>query len=464
MKSLFTKITPCLLSFVLILAGCFGTGQSSDKESQESETSNESSTNHDTKANNILEELEAPEIPTSLEDLPSYSKGPFANVDYYNNKEDNKEKVEKILDQLPVLTEENAESEKVLNAYWHKLYSLFAKNYKDPESLLDKWKLSEFGNPDIEDPRYEFKENFNAEIILDASGSMAAPISGESKMEIAKEAVMSFADSLPEEANVGLRVYGHKGSSADSDKELSCDSSELVYDLKPYDKSQLEKSLNQFEPKGWTPIARSLKLAKKDLSAHKAENNTNMIFLISDGIETCDGDPAKVAKQLSDSDIKPLLNVIGFDVDNEGQQQLKNVAEASDGTYVAANNQEKLEEQFNQAQNIAKKWEQWKKHAEFEALNKKQGQFFDITQLFVDNKLKLTKEKNNIKEALAYLKDNNKITDAAADYIKEKEINRNEKLRNKTSEMKEKFHSLNEKNYKEMKEAIQEEYNKSTDS
>ncbi|OXT11546.1 amino acid dehydrogenase, partial [Bacillus sp. OG2] len=93
------------------------------------------------------------------------------------------------------------------------------------------------------------------------------------------------------EANVGLRVYGHKGTGSDADKKMSCASNELVYAPQPYNEAELSKALNKFKPAGWTPLAQSLMEAQKDLEAYKGEKNKNIVYVVSDGIETCDGNP-----------------------------------------------------------------------------------------------------------------------------------------------------------------------------
>lgn len=56
-------------------------------------------------------------------------------------------------------------------------------------------------------------------------------------------------------------------------------------------------------------------------------------MFISDGIETCDGDPIKAVSKLRNHQIDATVNIIGFDVDDEGQQQLKEIAEAGGGEY-----------------------------------------------------------------------------------------------------------------------------------
>ena len=72
--------------------------------------------------------------------------------------------------------------------------------------------------------------NIGYYILLDASGSMYGQVNGISKMEAAKNSIQKFAEGMPATAaNISLRVYGHKGSNQEQDKELSCKSTDEVY-------------------------------------------------------------------------------------------------------------------------------------------------------------------------------------------------------------------------------------------
>lgn len=73
---------------------------------------------------------------------------------------------------------------------------------------------------------------------------------------------------------------------------------------------------------------RKLFLKQKPIFKKANKPGQNIIYVVSDGIETCDGDSAKEAKELHDSNIKAVVNIIGFDVDSAGQKQLLSVAEA----------------------------------------------------------------------------------------------------------------------------------------
>ncbi|WP_223635627.1 vWA domain-containing protein [Planococcus sp. 4-30] len=192
------------------------------------------------------------------------------------------------------------------------------------------------------------EETVNVAILLDASGSMAGQVSGGEKMKLAKEAVQTYAADLPEGSNVMLRVYGHEGTGTNADKDMSCNSNEVVYDLGVYDEQAFSKSLDQFAPTGWTPLAGAIEAAKEDLKEQKGENVRNVVYVVSDGIETCGGDPVSAAASLTGSAIQAEVNIIGFDVDNEGQAQLEAVAKAGNGQYKSVYSESDLNEYLKQ--------------------------------------------------------------------------------------------------------------------
>ncbi len=201
-------------------------------------------------------------------------------------------------------------------------------------------------------PRPEFLQpgdyTFNIELILDASGSMAGAVGGRSKLSIAQQTLTDFIDKLPSKGvNVALRVYGHKGSNKEADRAVSCLGTELIYPFQPLNKDAFKQTIRSFSPTGWTPIARSLRAALDDFQEiQEADAATNVVVLVSDGIETCDGDPVAAAKLLQGSELKTVVHVIGFDVDAEAADQLRAVAQAGGGDYFEARNAEEFEKIF----------------------------------------------------------------------------------------------------------------------
>ena len=117
-------------------------------------------------------------------------------------------------------------------------------------------------------------------------------------------------------------------------KRMSCASNELIYSPDVYEESSFNEALTQFEAAGWTPLAAAIKAGGEDLQVKASAKTQNMIFVVSDGVETCDGNPVEEAKKLATSDLNVEVNVLGFNVDSEGQKQLKKVAEEGNGKYA----------------------------------------------------------------------------------------------------------------------------------
>jgi Mg-chelatase subunit ChlD len=177
-------------------------------------------------------------------------------------------------------------------------------------------------------------------ILLDASGSMKEKIGNKTKMDIAKAAVQKFASTLPSNSNISLRVYGHKGSGSQSDKVASCNSTEEIYNSVGYQSSSFQSALQFIQASGWTPIAKALEGAALNIEslANVVDSSSvkSYVYVVSDGVETCDGNPVEAAKTLNQSNVK-IVNIIGFDVENKGTTSLKQVAVAGGGEYISVN-------------------------------------------------------------------------------------------------------------------------------
>jgi hypothetical protein len=170
-------------------------------------------------------------------------------------------------------------------------------------------------------------------LILDGSGSMWGQVEGTPKISIAKETMASIIESMPESSEVGLILYGHR-------RKGDCDDVELAVDLGPVNKPALTRVIDEINPKGKTPITRSLKAAADVL---RSEEGTATVVLVSDGEETCDPDPCAATRELKKAGIPFVVHVIGFDVNNEQRAQLECIADAGGGRYFTAANAEDLE-------------------------------------------------------------------------------------------------------------------------
>ena len=154
-----------------------------------------------------------------------------------------------------------------------------------------KRSAGEAQNPGALMKRGKFKPKKYIEIILDASGSMGAEVEGELKIDTAKKMVELVTQTLQEEqAAVSLTAFGHRRS-------WSCKDIERIYEKDFKTPEEIKKRIAPIfpAPRGKTPLAASLALSYERLKKVKEPKG---IFVITDGAETCKGDPCKVAKIL----------------------------------------------------------------------------------------------------------------------------------------------------------------------
>jgi Ca-activated chloride channel homolog len=455
------RILPVILGVSIFIIGCGNEeNEKADTASQKVEQTNDESSKDNNEEKNTEKnkeevKLDVKPLPSSYEELEEMPVGEESQHIPLLTQEDKEKAVERFKG-LPDI--KNNPSEEELDYYYHELLSMVQRDFKGPEEMMKQLKFQSFGNPEIEDSRYQFKENLNVEIILDASGSMAQNAGNNTKMESAKEEILNFVKELPEGTKVGMRVYGHKGSNADSDKELSCKSSEIVYPINTYETAKFQAALDQVKPTGWTPISLALKEAQKDLSKFNGENNTNIVYLVSDGIETCDQDPVEAAKDLYDSNLNPIINVIGFNVDGEGQRQLKEIADTTEGIYSNVEDQAGLNAELEKINSVAEAWDKWKEKGEQSIELKEVQNSLDIFEYITKEDVKATDERVQINLLLSTFKEFGYMSNDNRVYLENKNNEYHKWIGEQIDEFKNQLKELNEKNYQEAKKALEEKY------
>jgi hypothetical protein len=170
--------------------------------------------------------------------------------------------------------------------------------------------------------------------ILDASGSMWGRLDGTEKIVIAKDVMKEVIEGLPADSALGLEVYGHR-------KEGDCGDIEVISDLGTTDRAELLARLESLIPKGKTPLQSSLKTAETLLKEREDKDKVTII-LVSDGKETCGGDPCATTAQIMQSGINTQIHVVGFDVDEEERAELGCIAAEGGGEYFSASSGEQL--------------------------------------------------------------------------------------------------------------------------
>jgi Ca-activated chloride channel family protein len=172
------------------------------------------------------------------------------------------------------------------------------------------------------------------QFILDASGSMEARIGGETKMSIAQTALIATLDTLEDTpTQISLRAYGFDDS-VPKTPEASCPNTMRLTDFVQGDVGDAQDAAAGLMPYGYTPIASSLEAAAADLVAIDARER--VVVLISDGEETCGGDPVATAAEIAGMGVNLSTFVVGFDLEAEQAAQMQEIAEAGGGRYLDA--------------------------------------------------------------------------------------------------------------------------------
>ncbi len=163
-------------------------------------------------------------------------------------------------------------------------------------------------------------------IILDASGSMNERIRGETKIVIARRAVRELVESLPDGTRLGLVAYSHRRN--------SCDDIELLIPPGPLDKAAFIAAVDGLKPNGRTPVAASIEFTALALNY---KNNPGSIILVSDGEETCGGDPCATARQLIQEAAGLTIHAVAFDLTARQAKAFACVASTTGGRFLQAN-------------------------------------------------------------------------------------------------------------------------------
>ncbi len=152
------------------------------------------------------------------------------------------------------------------------------------------------------------------EFVFDASFSMFGQWQSGMKMDIAKKMLSEFLDSIQKVPNleIAFRCYGHQ---IPLRPERSCTDTKLEVPFGKNNTAAIKNRLKSIVPKGTTPIAYTLEQCGGDFPTAASPNIRNIIILITDGIEECDGDPCAVSLALQKKGIvlKPFVIGIGLD-------------------------------------------------------------------------------------------------------------------------------------------------------
>ncbi len=153
---------------------------------------------------------------------------------------------------------------------------------------------------------------------------------------MAKQVFSGLIEDLPPDAQIAVRTYGRQRVYTKRD----CHDMELLVPFGPNRPDRVLPGVQALKPNGMTPIAASLEEAAKDFVGKEGQNN--IIVLMSDGEEDCNGDPCAASQRVHDAGIHLQVNVIGLHVLPKERTQLQCVADAGGGKYYNAKDANEL--------------------------------------------------------------------------------------------------------------------------
>jgi Ca-activated chloride channel homolog len=165
--------------------------------------------------------------------------------------------------------------------------------------------------------------------IFDVSYSMIGYWGNEQKIDIARNILINIVDSLEKVDNVqmALRVYGSQSPVSRHD----CKDTKLEVPFRDKNAVAIRQKLRFLKPNGYTPIAYTLMQSARDFPA--CNNCRNIIILLTDGKEECEGDPCKASNYLQKQGIVLRPFVIGIGLDEHFKESFQCV-----GKYYNATN------------------------------------------------------------------------------------------------------------------------------
>ncbi|MBQ7450119.1 VWA domain-containing protein [bacterium] len=179
--------------------------------------------------------------------------------------------------------------------------------------------------------------------LVDFSNSMNEYLGNKRKIEVALRALYEILPKIPKSAQIGLRIYGHRGGVTPID---ACMASKLVVPIDANNFKKIYRELERIAPIGMTPITYSIKQSlKNDFGLWQGKKR---IIVLTDGGETCDESPCSYALKIIQERNDVQIDVIAFSVnDINAMDQLKCAALVTNGKFYNADTYANLVNSLN---------------------------------------------------------------------------------------------------------------------
>ncbi|MBR3372105.1 MAG: VWA domain-containing protein [Rhodobacteraceae bacterium] len=176
-------------------------------------------------------------------------------------------------------------------------------------------------------------------LVFDASGSMWNRVEGDlTRIEVARDVMGDYFASRDGAVPLSVIAYGHN-------RRGDCRDIEVIAPMGQTAPGALESRLRALMPRGMTPLTDSLARARDQIppTAEAAD-----IILVTDGLETCEGDPCALAASLAAEGIDIRAHVVGFGLSAVEVAALSCITDQTGGMLFQTNSGAELAEALQQ--------------------------------------------------------------------------------------------------------------------
>jgi hypothetical protein len=221
----------------------------------------------------------------------------------------------------------------------------------------------------LQEKRTKLDDVQNFALIVDCSGSMKERLpDGRTKMDAARAVLTELVRKIPDGLNVSLTLYGH-------DAAAKCEAVEVKRPLGEIDataREDLTRAIDALKAVGATPIAAALRAAGQTL---KGAEGLSQVVLVTDGMETCGGDPGQVAEDLAVKSHVRRVEVVGLGMKPDEKGAVTRIARRGRGKYYNAQTADELAPALRKVVRVA---------VEDEPPNEATGKLPAVVQILVD--------------------------------------------------------------------------------
>jgi len=171
-------------------------------------------------------------------------------------------------------------------------------------------------------------------IVMDGSGSMWGQVGGRTKIELARDALSQVLSEATSDMQIGMLAYGHRSRG-------QCSDIEQLVAVGPANATvpAILDAARRIAPRGMTPLTDTVLRAVQSL---QFSEQAATVVLLTDGVETCEGDPCALGRMLAQQGIDFTAHVVGFDMTDAEQRTVACLAEETGGILIAANDADDL--------------------------------------------------------------------------------------------------------------------------